>query len=258
MSRATVDTLARLIDVTPAKLRQLIDQGVIQSDPDGTIPAEPAILAYCRHLHAQLKKASGNSEQTAALDQQKLEADVKYKQARARQEELKLEALGQELNAKATSAPAKDADLLPFRPSDTLSGIARILGIAVQTLHRMVKKDGKDTAPPSTDGRHYPTREILRWYYVRTATKDAPVQLREAELRETLRLKRAKADLAEGKAVPIDDALALATQIYETCWQTITQSIRRYAPDPKTATQAARADFQQLRKRLDALARPPA
>lgn len=257
MSRASADNLARLLDVTPARLRQLIAEGVIAADPDGSIPAEPAILAYCRHLHAALKKASGDSGQTAALDQQKLEADVKYKQARARQEELKLEALGQELNAKA-AAPAKDADLLPFRPSDTLSGIARILGIAVQTLHRMVKKDGKDTAPPSTDGRHYPTREVVKWYYLRTAAKDTPLHLREAELRETLRLKRAKADLAEGKAVPIDDALALATQIYETCWQTITQSIRRYAPDPKTATQAARADFQQLRKRLDALARPPA
>lgn len=256
MSRATAESLSRLIDVTPARLRQLIDAGVIAADPDGSIPAEPAILAYCRHLHAELKKATGSSAQSAALDQQKLEADVKYKQAKARQEELKLEALGQELNAK--NAADKDADLLPFRPSDTLSGIARILGIAVQTLHRMVKKDGKDTAPPSTDGRHYPTRDILRWYYVRTAAKDTPLHLREAELRETLRLKRAKADLAEGKAVPIEDALALATQIYETCWQTITQSIRRYAPDPKTATQAARADFQQLRKRLDALARPPA
>lgn len=256
MSRATVDSLARLIDVTPARLRQLIDAGVIAADPDGSIPAEPAILAYCRHLHAELKKKTGDSGQTAALDQQKLEADVKYKQAKARQEELKLEALGQELNAKNNAD--KDADLLPFRPSDTLSGIARIIGIAVQTLHRMVKKDGKDTAPPSTDGRHYPTRDVLRWYYVRTAAKDTPIHLREAELRETLRLKRAKADLAEGKAVPIEDALALATQIYETCWQTITQSIRRYAPDPKTATQAARADFQQLRKRLDALARPPA
>lgn len=255
MSRTTVDSLARLIDVTPARLRQLIDAGVIVADPDGSIPAESAILAYCRHLHAELKKASGSSGQTAALDQQKLEADVKYKQAKARQEELKLEALGQELRR---TTPEKDADLLPFRPSDTLSGIARILGIAVQTLHRMVKKDGKDTAPPSTDGRHYPTRDVLRWYYVRTAAKDTPLHLREAELRETLRLKRAKADLAEGKAVPIEDALALATQIYETCWQTITQSIRRYAPDPKTATQAARADFQQLRKRLDALARPPA
>lgn len=255
MSHATVDSLARLIDVTPARLRQLIDAGVIAADPDGAIIAEHAILAYCRHLHAQLKKASGNSEQTAALDQQKLEADVKYKQAKARQEELKLEALGQELRR---TTPEKDADLLPFRPSDTLSGIARILGIAVQTLHRMVKKDGKDSAPASTDGRHYPTRDVLRWYYVRTAAKDTPVQLREAELREAVRLKRAKADLAEGKAVPIEDALALATQIYETCWQTITQSIRRYAPDPKTATQAARADFQQLRKRLDALARPPA
>lgn len=256
MSRATVESLSRLIDVTPARLRQLIDAGVIAADPDGSIPAEPAILAYCRHLHAELKKATGISAQSAALDQQKLEADVKYKQAKARQEELKLEALGQELNAKNNAD--KDADLLPFRPSDTLSGIARILGIAVQTLHRMVKKDGKDTAPPSTDGRHYSTRDVLRWYYVRTAAKDTPLHLREAELRETLRLKRAKADLAEGKAVPIEDALALATQIYETCWQTITQSIRRYAPDPKTATQAARADFQQLRKRLDALARPPA
>lgn len=256
MSRATAESLSRLIDVTPARLRQLIDAGVIAADPDGSIPAEPAILAYCRHLHAELKKATGASAQSAALDQQKLEADVKYKQAKARQEELKLEALGQELNAKNNAD--KDADLLPFRPSDTLSGIARILGIAVQTLHRMVKKDGKDTAPPSTDGRHYPTRDVLRWYYVRTAAKDTPLHLREAELREAVRLKRAKADLAEGKAVPIEDALALATQIYETCWQTITQSIRRYAPDPKTATQAARADFQQLRKRLDALARPPA
>lgn len=258
MSTASPESLSRLLDVTPARLRQLVAEGVIIAEEDGSIEAEPAILAYCRHLHAKLKNATGSSEQTAALDQAKLEADVKYRQARARQEELKLEALGQELNAKANTQLDKDADLLPFRPSDTLSGIARILGIAVQTLHRMVKQDGKDTAPPSTDGKHYPTREVVKWYYVRTATKDAPVHLREAELRESLRLKRAKADLAEGKAVPIEDALAIATQIYETCWQTITQSIRRYAPDVKTATQNARADFQQLRKRIDALARPPA
>lgn len=243
---ASAEQLAKLLDLTLAKVRELTDARVLTADADGYNPTA-SVTAYCRHLHGLLKRGGAAGVQTAALDQAKLEADVRIKRAKAEQEEMKLEALGREIRGKPKGELTAE-DELTFKPVDTISGIARIVGITQQSLYSAVK--GNAEAPKPTEGQKYDARAVLEWYFGWKYARRRPLTLREAELAEAVRLKKAKADLAEGKAVPIDQAQALAMQIYETCYSALMQNAKRYGKDRQKAEESARADFKQCRDAL--------
>lgn len=232
--------LARLLDTSEATVRSLTDSGIlVKRDEDYDVSA--SVTAYCRHLHTRLRSSQED------LDKAKLEADVRIKRAKAEQEEMKLEALGREIRGKPKGELTAE-DELTFKPVDTISGIARIVGITQQSLYSAVK--GNAEAPKPTEGQKYDARAVLEWYFGWKYARRRPLTLREAELAEAVRLKKAKADLAEGKAVPIDQAQALAMQIYETCYSAVMQNAKRYGKDRQKAEDSARADFKQCRAAL--------
>lgn len=257
----TLEELCRILDLTPGKLRELCNAGILSQSVTGAFDMKKNVLAYCRFLHAQLAERGIDAvsarvqpadDEPMTLERQKLEADVRIAKAKAEQEEMKLDALGRELRVEK-----KDDDVLAFKPVDTITGISKILGISVPSLWKLAHGVASDTFPKTDNGKHYNTREVLQWYYQRLTARDTS-DLKKQELAEAVRIKRAKADLAEGKAVPVEDALSIAQAVYEACWQTIEGVCRRGSDEEETeaSLRFARGEFQGLRKRLEAL-NPP-
>lgn len=253
----TADEICRILDLTPAKLRELCAGGILTQAVTGAFDMKKNVRAYCQYLHARLAErgvdeVSAKQPPTGSpltLERQKLEADVRIAKAKAEQEEMKLDALGRELRVEKP-----DEDTLPFKLLDTITGISKILGISVPSLWKLAHGVNADTFPKTENGKHYPTRDVLKWYYQRQTASDT-ADLRKQELAEAVRIKRAKADLAEGKAVPVEEALSISQAVYEACWQTIEGVCRRgNSEDAENNIRFARGEFQGLRKRLEAIA----
>lgn len=254
--------ICSILDITPEKLQELCAAGILKPSTNGRFDARRTVRAYCTYLHALLAgkgidavTASATTREITAgeavsLERQKLEADVRIARAKAEQEEIKLDALGRDIRGKK-----EDEDSIAFKPLDTLTGISKLIGISLPALWKLAHgATTGESFPKSENGKHYNTRDVLRWYYQRQAARDT-ADLRKQELEEAVRLKRAKADLAEGKAVPVEDALSVATAVYEACWQTLEGvCCRGTAEEAEGNLRFARGEFQGLRKRIESLA----
>lgn len=248
---ATDLQLAKLLDITPAKVRALAAEGVLAETAQG-YDLTPSVTAYCRHLHAQLKSAGADSKpQAAGLEQKRLEADIRIKTAKAKQEELKLEALGVEIGARKD----EDGEARQFLELAGISDIAYYIGISQPTLSRMVNVTAKD-APAPVSGRKYNTRALIEWYYLRKADRLAPTNAKAKIAEQEYRIKKTRADILAGTVVTVDYAYTLISQIYATCWAALKNNAKRFAPDKvQDAEKAAKADFAECRRALDKLAR---
>lgn len=133
----------------------------------------------------------------------------------------------------------------------TCTAIARRLGIAQPTLYKMLR-DNEGTPQPDENGK-YDAQEVVQWYHAHKVARAKPTSLKEQALAEDVRLKRAKANIAEGKAIPRDEVEELFLRIYNTCWQTILTNAKRYGENEKEAIENARADFAELRQKLQDL-----
>lgn len=133
----------------------------------------------------------------------------------------------------------------------TCTAIARRLGIAQPVLYRLL--NAKEDAPQPDAAGKYDAKEVSAWYISRKVARAKPASLKEQALAEDVRLKRAKADQAEGKAIPRDEVEELFLRIYNTCWQTILTNAKRYGDNEKEAIENARADFAELRQKLQDL-----
>lgn len=130
----------------------------------------------------------------------------------------------------------------------TCSAIARRLAIAQPTLYKLLR--AHDDAPQPDAAGKYDAKEVTAWYLSHKVARAKPASLKEQALAEDVRIKRAKADMAEGKAIPRDEVEELFLRIYNLCWATLLTNAKRYGSDEKEAIENARADFAELRQKL--------
>jgi len=134
------------------------------------------------------------------------------------------------------------------------SDCARRIGITQPALWKALRKHADDPDCPKPDAEGlYDAREVAAWHNRRKVAALAPQSLKDQALAEDVRIKRAKANLAEGKAIPTEAAEELFMRLYTACWECIARNAERYGTDSEKAIADARADFGRLRERIASL-----
>lgn len=238
MSAASVEQLARLFDVTPAKIRDLTQSGVLKAQA-GAYALPQTITDYVRHLQKIIKNAGGN-EKTASLETQRLEAEVRIKKAKAAQEEARLKAI--QAGEPVETPPEKPPDDLM-----TAAEIARREGITRQAVHNQISRYGLQPL----EGRKY----SLAAYRACRQRSDSSKTLEAAKRDDILaatRLKQIRISEAEGRLISRDfavDLLAALSQAYITSIENVLES----KDDQANAKAQLRTDYAAILKRLPRL-----
>ena len=249
MSLATVENLSRLFDVTPSKIRQLTTDGILTADAEGRYEIPSVITEYVKYLHKSLKEAGASNSKSANLEQRRLEADLRLKTAKAKQEEMKLEALGEELKQNPKGAEVTEKGTVEgLGKRASLHDIATFIGITCQGLAKVM--GAYKDAPDKSEDRKYDSRAMLEWYYGKKTLRNVPRTLKEEAIAEDIRAKRIKADILEGRVIKLEVAFNLVNSIYQTCWRVLVSNAKKYGTYAQNAEEGARNDFAECRRQL--------
>ena len=133
----------------------------------------------------------------------------------------------------------------------TCTAISRRIGISQPALYKLLHSHA-DAPKPTVDGK-YESNAVVAWYYGIKDRRERPTDLKEQALIQDVRLKKAKADIAEGKAIPREEVEALFMSIYTVVWSALKQNAERYGTNKEEALNNARAAFAEIRQKLQEL-----
>lgn len=239
MSAATAEQLAKLFDVTPAKIRDLTQSGVL-TQKEGKYPLPKTITDYVRHLQAVIKSAGGN-EKTASLETQRLEAEVRIKKAKAAQEEARLRQIRSGLPQPELPEKTPPDDLM------TAAEIAKAEGVSRQAVYKQINRYG---LTPSEGSRYSLT--AYRACRVRADTSKTLEEAKRDDILAATRLKRLRIAEAEGRLISRDLAVDLLASLSQSYLSSI-ENVLETKDDQAAAKAQLRADYAAILKRLPRL-----